>query len=286
MLLKLSGEALSGEREWSIDPGTMSRVAGEIAAAVRQGVQVAVVVGGGNFFRGADRWPGLERASADHVGMLATVMNALCLQSALEEAGVSTRVQTAIPMQGMAEPYIRRRAIRHLERGRVVIFGAGVGSPYFTTDTAAALRAAEIGARSVLKATVVEGVFDADPEVTPGASLLRSLAFADVIQRRLCVMDQTAVTLCFENDIPIHVFSLAQPGNLLRALGGDRSIGTLVSAEGGEEAAARVAASDPAGDRRQGGSGAALAAKNGDLDGRSLASSRGLPRKFAPCSSL
>ncbi|GAB4821457.1 hypothetical protein N2152v2_008503 [Parachlorella kessleri] len=236
-MLKVSGEALEGKQGFGIDPKVLQTIANEVAAAAAEGVEVAVVVGGGNFFRGVDRWDGLDRASADYVGMLATVMNAICLQSALERLGVETRVQTAIKMQEVAEPYIRRRAMRHLERGRVVIFGAGTGNPFFTTDTAAALRAAEIGADAFLKATkarwarcgnLVDGVYDCDPVKHPEAKLHRRLSFSDA--QGLRVMDETAVTLCKENNIPVVVFNLTKPGNILGALLGATDIGTHIDA--------------------------------------------------------
>lgn len=232
VLLKLSGEALQGQPgSGGVDPDTLRVIARAVAAAQRAGVEVAVVVGGGNFFRGVDRWPGLDRASADYVGMLATVMNAVCLQSALEAEGVQTRVQTAIEIREIAEPYIRRRAIRHLERGRVVIFGAGTGNPFFTTDTAAALRAAEIGAGAFLKATKVDGVYDRDPRAGAGARRHDQLTYQQVLERSLAVMDGTAITLCKENDIPVVVFDLNTPGLLLRMLLGDWSDGTVIGAE-------------------------------------------------------
>lgn len=230
VMLKVSGEALEGSHDYGIDPVVLQSIAKEVAAAVREGVEVAIVVGGGNFFRGVDRWDGMERATADYVGMLATVMNAMCLQSALENEGVQTRVQTAIEMQEIAEPYIRRRAIRHLERGRVVIFGAGTGNPFFTTDTAAALRAAEIGADAFFKATKVDGVYDKDPVKNPEAILHKSLSFRDVLIKNLNVMDDTAITLCKENSIPVVVFNLHRPGNVAAALLGDPTeVGTLIS---------------------------------------------------------
>lgn len=230
VMLKVSGEALEGNHDYGIDPVVLQSIAKEVAAAVREGVEVAIVVGGGNFFRGVDRWDGMERATADYVGMLATVMNAMCLQSALENEGVQTRVQTAIEMQEIAEPYIRRRAIRHLERGRVVIFGAGTGNPFFTTDTAAALRAAEIGADAFFKATKVDGVYDKDPVKNPEAVLHKSLSFMDVLIKDLHVMDDTAITLCKENSIPVVVFNLHRPGNVAAALLGDPTeVGTLIS---------------------------------------------------------
>ena len=235
VLLKLSGEALAGEAGTGVDPLVLSSVAEDIAAAVRAGVEVAVVVGGGNYYRGeaaaSSSGSSVDRATGDYVGMLATVMNALLLQGALERAGVATRVQTAIEMRQIAEPYIRRRAMRHLERGRVVIFGAGTGNPFFTTDSAAALRAAEVGADALLKATKVDGVFDRDPGGADGAAavLLRSLSFADVASRKLAVMDGTAVTLAAENGIDCVVFNMRRPGHVERALLGDPSIGTSIS---------------------------------------------------------
>lgn len=228
-MLKLSGEALQGTPgRGGVDPPTLHEIARAVAAARCEGVEVAVVVGGGNFFRGVDRWEGLDRASADYVGMLATVMNAVCLQSALEAEGVPTRVQTAIEMREIAEPYIRRRAIRHLERGRVVIFGAGTGNPFFTTDTAAALRAAEIGAGAFLKATNVDGVYDRDPKADSMARRHSALTYQQVIEGSLGVMDGTAITLCKENEIPVVVFNLSTPGLLLRMLLGDWQDGTVI----------------------------------------------------------
>ena len=237
VLLKLSGEALAGDAGTGVDPSVLAAVASDVAAAVRAGVEVAVVVGGGNYYRGAaaasssTHQSSVDRATGDYVGMLATVMNALLLQGALERAGVATRVQTAIEMRQIAEPYIRRRAMRHLERGRVVIFGAGTGNPFFTTDSAAALRAAEVGADALLKATKVDGVFDRDPGGADGAAavLLRSLSFADVASRKLAVMDGTAVTLAAENGIDCVVFNMRRPGHVERALLGDPSIGTSIS---------------------------------------------------------
>ncbi|KAK9800883.1 hypothetical protein WJX73_005434 [Symbiochloris irregularis] len=221
VLLKLSGEALQGSLGFGVDYTVLESVAKEIAAAVLKGIQIAVVVGGGNYFRGASAWEGLERASADYVGMLATCMNAMLLQGALERIGVETRVQTSIEMREIAEPYIRRRAIRHLERGRVVIFGGGTGNPFFTTDTAAALRAAEIDADAFFKATKVDGVFDCDPVKNPAAILHRQLCYRDVMHYGLQVMDETAITLCKENDIPVIVFNVCTPGNIVRAFAGD-----------------------------------------------------------------
>lgn len=228
-MLKISGEALAGDAGFGIDPNVVALFASEVAQSAKMGVQVAVVVGGGNFFRGKDKeGRGLDRASADYMGMLATVMNAIQLQAAVEAAGVPTRVQTAIDMKEVAEPYIRRRAIRHLEKGRVVIFGAGTGNPFFTTDTGAALRAAEIGAEVLLKATKVDGVFDCDPNKNPGAILHEHLTYQDVVVRQeLNVMDTTAVTLCQENNIPVIVFNVLKKGNIISALRGDE-IGTRV----------------------------------------------------------
>ncbi|KAL6765240.1 uridylate kinase [Haematococcus lacustris] len=225
---QVSGEALQGQQGFGLDPAVLQSVAEEVAQAVRHGVRIAIVVGGGNYFRGASAWEGLDRASADYVGMLATVMNALCLQSALEKAGVETRVQTAIEMREVAEPYIRRRAIRHLQEGRVVIFGAGTGNPFFTTDTAAALRAAEMNAQVFLKATKVDGVYDRDPVKHADARRYNRLSYRQVSQESLQVMDETAVTLCKENAIPVIVFNISQKGNILKATLGE-PIGTVVS---------------------------------------------------------
>ncbi|XP_002991785.2 uncharacterized protein LOC9644102 isoform X2 [Selaginella moellendorffii] len=229
VLLKVSGEALAGDGTQNIDPKLTMSIAREIASMSRLGIEIAMVVGGGNFFRGAN-WAGasgLDRASADHIGMMATVMNAIFLQASLESVGVPTRVQTAYRMAEVAEPYIRRRAMRHLEKGRVVIFGAGTGNPFFTTDTAAALRAAEINAQVVLKATNVEGVYDCDPRKNSCARLLDHVSYRQVAAMGLNVMDLTAITLCQENSIPVVVFDLNKPGNISKALSGDR-IGTLV----------------------------------------------------------
>eukprot|EP00850_Spirogloea_muscicola_P009067 SM000050S16992 [mRNA] locus=s50:306492:308415:+ [translate_table: standard] len=229
VLLKVSGEALRGDGASNIDPKVTAAIADEVAAITRLGVEVAIVVGGGNFFRGAS-WvgaAGLDRASADQIGMMATVMNAIFLQASLESIGIPTRVQTAFRMSEVAEPYIRRRAIRHLEKGRVVIFGAGTGNPFFTTDTAASLRAAEINAEVILKATNVEGVYDSDPKKNPGAKLHKHLLYRDVIMQGLAVMDITAVTLCIENKIPVVVFNLHEKGNIRKALSGE-PIGTLI----------------------------------------------------------
>ncbi|CAM6127364.1 unnamed protein product [Calypogeia fissa] len=233
VLLKVSGEALAGDGTGNIDPKITMSIAREVAAITRLGVEVAIVVGGGNFFRGAS-WvgsSGLDRASADHIGMMATVMNAIFLQASMESLGVPTRVMTAFRMAEVAEPYIRRRAIRHLEKGRVVIFGAGTGNPFFTTDTAAALRAAEINAEVVLKATNVDGVYDRDPRKNSNAVLLDHVSYREVALERLAVMDITAITLCQENNIPVVVFNLNQAGNISKALSGVR-IGTLIDTVG------------------------------------------------------
>jgi uridylate kinase len=229
VVLKLSGEALADpELNYGIDPATVARVAEEIAVVHHEGYQIAVVVGGGNIFRGlSSAAAGMDRASADYMGMLATVINAMALRDALERAGAPCRVQTAISIQQVAEPYIRLRAIRHLEKHRVVVFAAGTGNPFFTTDTTAALRAAEIGAGLVLKATKVDGVYSADPELDPDAKMLDDLSYMEVISKRLGVMDSTAITMCLENDLPIRVFSMAKPGNIAAAIRGE-PVGTLV----------------------------------------------------------
>jgi uridylate kinase len=228
VLLKLSGEALMGSLGYGIDPVVVQSIAQEVAKVVSEGIQIAIVVGGGNIFRGVKAASaGMDRATADYVGMIATVMNAITLQDALEQAGVPTRVQSAIAMQEIAEPYIRRRAIRHLEKKRVVIFGAGSGNPFFTTDTTAALRAAEIDAEVIFKATKVDGVYDADPHINPNARRYQSLTYAHVLNQDLRVMDSTAIALCKENNIPIVVFDLTVSGNIYRAVMGE-SIGTLV----------------------------------------------------------
>jgi uridylate kinase len=230
ILLKLSGEAFTG-RESSVDAVTTAAMAEEIAQVARDGVSVAVVVGGGNIWRGkAHEAAGMDRATADYMGMLATVINALALQDALERISIPSRVQSAIQMQQIAEPYIRRRAIRHLEKGRVVIFGAGTGNPYFTTDTTAALRAVEIGAQAILKATKVDGIYTADPKLDAGATRFERLDYLEVLQRGLKVMDSTALTLCMDNDLPIIVFDMNVPGNIRRVVNGE-PIGTIVSTE-------------------------------------------------------
>ena len=228
VLLKLSGEALMGELSYGIDPTMVQNIAQEIAEVVNTGVQVAIVVGGGNIYRGIKgAAAGMDRATADYIGMIATMMNAMTLQDALEQIDVPTRVQSAISMQQVAEPYIRRRAIRHLEKNRVVIFGAGSGNPFFTTDTTAALRAAEINAEVVFKATKVDGVYDADPKVNPNARRYRTLTYGHVLTNDLKVMDSTAIALCKDNNIPIMVFDLSVHGNVRRAMMGE-SIGTIV----------------------------------------------------------
>ncbi|GIW40392.1 MAG: uridylate kinase [Candidatus Binatia bacterium] len=227
-LLKLSGEALMGPAPYGLHPATLRGIAAEIAEVRALGCELAVVVGGGNIFRGVSGTAqGMERATADYIGMLATMINALALQDALEKLGSVTRVMSAIEMQQVAEPYIRRRATRHLEKGRVVIFAAGTGNPYFTTDTAASLRAAEIGAEVVLKATKVDGIYDSDPRKNPGARKFEELTYLDVLRLRLEVMDATAVSLCMENRLPIIVFDSTTPGNIRRVLQGER-IGTIV----------------------------------------------------------
>lgn len=228
VLLKLSGEALMGDLAYGIDPTIVQDIAQEVAEIVANGVQVAIVVGGGNIFRGVKgAAAGMDRATADYIGMIATVMNAMTLQDALERAEVQTRVQTAIAMQEVAEPYIRRRAIRHLEKNRVVVFGAGSGNPFFTTDTTAALRAAEISADVLFKATKVDGVYDSDPHVNPQARRYQTLNYGHVLTQDLRVMDSTAIALCKDNNIPIIVFDLSVKGNIRRAVMGE-PIGTLV----------------------------------------------------------
>ncbi|MFZ4640362.1 MAG: UMP kinase [Nodosilinea sp.] len=228
VLLKLSGEALMGNLAYGIDPQVVEAIAAEIAEVVRAGIETAIVVGAGNIFRGIKgSAAGMDRATADYIGMIATVMNAMTLQDCLERIGIPTRVQTAIAMQEVAEPYIRRRAIRHLEKNRVVIFGAGSGNPFFTTDTTAALRAAEINAEVVFKATKVDGIYDSDPKINPDARRYRTLTYGHVLQHELKVMDSTAIALCKDNHIPIMVFDLSTAGNIQRALMGE-SIGTIV----------------------------------------------------------
>ncbi len=229
VLLKLSGESLMGERNFGIDPKMLEQYAKEIRKITEIGVQVAIVIGGGNIYRGMNEAEtGIERAQGDYMGMLATVINGMALQAALEKEGVNTRLQSAIKMEQVAEPYIRRRAMRHLEKGRVVIFGAGTGNPYFTTDTAGSLRAIEINADVILKGTRVDGIYSADPEKDPAATRFEHLSFADVIGKNLKVMDMTAFTLCQENNLPIIVFDMNKGGNLLSVVTG-QLVGTLVS---------------------------------------------------------
>lgn len=229
ILLKLSGESLMGDRSFGISPSMLDLYANDIKTVTDIGVQVAVVIGGGNIYRGMNEAEtGIERAQGDYMGMLATVINGMALQAALEKAGVKTRLQSAIKMEQVAEPYIRRRAMRHLEKGRVVIFGAGTGNPYFTTDTAGSLRAIEINADVILKGTRVDGIYTADPEKDPSATRFETLSFNEVISKGLKVMDMTAFTLCQENNLPIIVFDMHKKGNLLDVVNG-KAIGTLVS---------------------------------------------------------
>jgi uridylate kinase len=228
VLIKLSGEALQGSQGYGIAPDTLGIIAEEIVELSQLGVEVGIVIGGGNIFRGvAGSTAGMDRASADYMGMLATVINGLALQDAVETLGVPTRVQTALEIKEVAEPYIRRRAMRHLEKGRVVIFAAGTGNPYFTTDTAAALRAMEIRASVILKATKVDGVFDFDPEENPDAEMYDRLTYLDVLSRNLRVMDSTAISLCMDNSLPIIVFNLRKRGNMKAVIFGEQ-IGTLI----------------------------------------------------------
>jgi uridylate kinase len=231
VLLKLSGEALMGEHEYGIDPGIVREIARQVAASATHDIQIAIVVGGGNIFRGlAASARGMDRATGDYMGMLATVMNGLALQDALEQAGCPTRVMSAIAMDEICVPYIRRRAERHLEKGRVVVMVAGTGNPYFTTDTAATLRAVEIHAHVILKATRVDGVYDADPEKHPEAQRYSQIGYTELLSNRLQALDATAVSLAMDNEMPIVVFDMTQPGNIERAVRGDR-IGTLISGE-------------------------------------------------------
>jgi uridylate kinase len=230
VLLKLSGEALMGEQSYGIDPKVATQIATDIGEIQQLGVQVGVVIGGGNIFRGlAASARGMDRATGDYMGMLATVINALALQDALEKIGVTTRVATAIDMRAVAEPFIRRRAVRHLEKGRVVVLAAGTGNPYFTTDTAAALRAMEMRAEVILKGTKVDGIYTADPMIDKTATRYERISYLQVIGQSLRVMDSTAITLCMENKLPIVVFNLRQPGNLRRVIMGE-PVGTTVSA--------------------------------------------------------
>lgn len=229
VLLKLSGEALMGAQGFGVDPEVAARIAREVQEVRQRSVEVAIVVGGGNFIRGiAASAQGIDRVVADNMGMLATVINALALQDALEKSGSYTRVMTAIEIREIAEPFIRRRAIRHLEKGRVVVFAGGTGNPYFSTDTAAALRAMEIKAEVILKATKVDGVYDADPQKVPGAKMFPRINYRDVISRGLSVMDTTAISLCMDNNLPIVVFNLNVPGNLMRVVLGEK-VGSLVA---------------------------------------------------------
>jgi len=229
ILLKLSGEALLGRHEFGIDPDVLTRYSEEIRRAREAGVQIGIVIGGGNIYRGvSNSSDAIDKVTGDHMGMLATLINALALQSSLEHHGMVTRLVSAIRMEVIAEPFIRRRAVRHLEKDRIVIFGAGTGNPYFTTDTAAALRAIEIEADLIIKGTRVDGVYDADPETNPKATLYETLSYMDVMQKELKVMDMTAITLCRENKLPIRVFNMNKEGNLKRLLLGEK-IGTKVS---------------------------------------------------------
>jgi len=228
ILLKLSGEALLGERQYGIDPKRLSEYAQDIKKIIEQGVEVAIVIGGGNIFRGVSGASnGMDRVQADYMGMLATVINGLALQSALEDADVPTRLQTAIKIEAIAEPYIKRKAVRHLEKGRVVIFGSGTGNPFFTTDSAAVLRAIEVNADVILKGTRVDGIYDSDPEKNIGAIKFDKLSFEEVLKKGLKIMDTTAFTLSQENELPIIVFDMNTPGNLLRVVSGE-NIGTKV----------------------------------------------------------
>jgi len=227
VLLKLSGEALAGEKRFGLDTEIISTICRSIKECVDMGVEIAIVVGGGNFWRGRTSGD-MDRIRADHIGMLATAMNALAVADSLENLGVTTRVQTAIPMNSVAEPYIRNKAVRHLEKGRVVIFGCGTGNPFFSTDTAASLRAAEIGADIMFKASVVDGVYDSDPKSNPDAVKYDEITFDEVLEKGLKVMDSTAASMCRDNNIPIMVFSIEQPENLVAAMRGDNNIGTIV----------------------------------------------------------
>ena len=234
ILLKFSGEALMGDKGYGIDSSTVQYMASEVKEVFKMGVQMAIVIGGGNIFRGVEASVrGMERASADYMGMLATVINALALQNSLEKIGVPTRVQSAIEMRELAEPYIRRKAIRHLEKGRVVIFAAGTGNPYFTTDTAAALRAMEIGAEVILKATKVDGVYSSDPVKDRRAKKYDEIGYIDVLRKGLSVMDSTAISLCMDNNLPIVVFNVRGKGNIKAIIRGKR-VGTLVRGNHGE----------------------------------------------------
>ena len=236
VLLKLSGEALMGEHEYGVDPGVVREIAGQVAEAAGNGIQAAIVVGGGNIFRGlAASAKGMDRSTGDYMGMLATVMNGLALQDALEQVNCPTRVMSAIAMNEICEPYIRRRAVRHLEKGRVVVMVAGTGNPYFTTDTAATLRAVEIHAQVILKATRVDGVYDADPEKHPNARRYSHIGYTELLSNRLQALDATAVSLAMDNEMPIVVFDMTKPGNIARAVRGER-IGTLISGDRTDDA--------------------------------------------------
>ncbi len=238
ILLKLSGEALMGEQSYGIDTEIAKSVAEEIKDAYLLGVEIAIVVGGGNIFRGVSKSAGnMDRAAADYIGMLATVMNAVVLQDALEKLDVFTRVSSAIDIPQLAEPFIRRRAVRHLEKGRVVIFAAGTGNPYFTTDSAAALRALEINAEVIMKGTKVDGIYSADPEKDPTAEKFDKISYQEVLEKRLKVMDSSAISLCMDNNLPIMVFNMKTSGNIIKAVNGDLSIGTLVTANGKSQTA-------------------------------------------------
>jgi uridylate kinase len=229
VLLKLSGESLMGDKQFGIDPNKIAAYAKDIKEASDQGVEIAIVIGGGNIFRGLQaKDGGVDRVSGDYMGMLATVINGIAIQNGLEKAGLVTRLVSAIEMKEISEPYIRRRSIRHLEKGRIVIFAAGTGNPYFTTDSAAALRASEINADAVLKGTRVDGIYTADPEKDPNAVKFTSISFAEAIEKKLQVMDMTAFTLCQENNVPIIVFDMDTPGNLQKLLAGN-NIGTIVT---------------------------------------------------------
>ena len=230
VLLKLSGEMLAGDQKTGIDTDMLGTISDRITEAYNMGVEISIVVGGGNFWRGRSG-KGMDRTTADHMGMLATVINSLALQDALESRGIPTRVQTAIEMRQIAEPYIRRKAVRHLEKKRIVIFACGIGNPYFSTDTTAALRAAEIDAEVILKATMVDGVYDSDPKKNPNAVKFESLSFAEALNRRLGVMDSTALSLCMDNNIPLIVFDLNDPDNILKVVCGERIGTTLYSVQ-------------------------------------------------------
>ena len=239
ILLKLSGEALMGTQNYGIDTLVAESVAREVKAVHDLGIEIAIVVGGGNIFRGVSKSAGnMDRGAADYIGMLATVMNAVVLQDALEQVGVYTRVMSAIDIPQLAEPFIRRRAIRHLEKKRVVIFAAGTGNPYFTTDSAAALRACEIGAEVIFKATKVDGIYSADPMKDPNATRFEKISYQEVLEKQLKVMDASAISLCMDNNLPIMVFNMKESGNILKAVSSDLSIGTLVTVGGSATTAA------------------------------------------------